>query len=247
MSLTSPRWLFVAIGAILLLAAPAQAGPITKKTKIRIPAGWQSIVNIKWTKDEVVIESETQIHVNDTSDTKDIEDELEGPADANDMHYKSLTKKIPAPPIDEKAASVNFPDLVPNLASYLAANGFTSSNPFDMPIVYGDVNGNGQLDDLDASVYGSVLNVSQYSAVAHASNFPIDSLLTTNAGGTVAGLPGIAFYSDEALTTPYANGSLLVFGTDSTYVPEPSTLCLAAALSLLTMKRRRRSVSHNRA
>jgi hypothetical protein len=236
MSARSSQWIVFGTLCVLLLAtARAHAARLTKQVEVQVLPGWQTSLLIDWMKDGNVLQTDSQDYKNDSNQSQILEETVAGPLDTNAMRSNATTKKIPPPEINEKTASVNFPNLVPNLPAYLEMNGFTAATPFDMPIVYGDLNFNGLLDDFEASVYVSVVNLGQYGLVAHASNFPINSQLLTDASGNVHGLPGITFYSDETLSTPYANGALLVFGRDSTFVPEPSTACLAAVLALMIL------------
>ena len=113
------------------------------------------------------------------------------------------------------------PDYVPNLVDYFAANGFngtSDSDWFNMPIAVGNITGNGLLDSQDISIYGEVTNLALYQAVA-STPLSIGSQLMTDANGQSALLPGFTFFTDAALTIPYANKQILVIGIDSSADP----------------------------
>jgi hypothetical protein len=117
----------------------------------------------------------------------------------------------------EVESSNYLPDYVPSLSDYFTANGFNGApNTFNMPLVVGDVNANGQLYDQDVSIYGEVTDLSLYQSVAStALALGVDFM--TDANGQLAALPGYTFFTDADLTIPYANEDVLVTGNSSYY------------------------------
>lgn len=232
-------WIVVAALSVGMVYCGSAEAKLKKRLDLNLLPGYRVTLSIEWTKDGVSIEADGTLIVNNTTEKLEIDETFEGPDDANDMAATVKIKREATADAD-KTSGVIFPDLVPNLIAYLTAGGYGEFNPFDMPLVLGDVGTTpGAFDDLDASVYGYVSDLALFETVADRANFAMGSTLTADALGHVSGLPGMTFYSDETLTTPYT-GQLLVTGIDGTYVPEPS---MAAGLGLLgwgALRRRRK-------
>jgi len=230
--------MFVAAASLSAVASTTARAAYTAKGTINVPAGWRTFWTVDFTKDGEVIGSSTKSFTNGTSADVTKEWEENGPDDANDFETHSRTRKIPTN-IGATASAV-IPTQVPVTAGFLAASGFIGANSFDLPLVVGDVNHNGLLDETDAPVYSRVDNLFAFAPLAHVSNFPMNSLLSTDAGGHAASLAGITFYADESMTQPFGSGSMLVTGIVSQSVPEPSTALGAAAIGLGLLRRRRK-------
>jgi hypothetical protein len=211
-------WLIFGIGGT---ATPAQAdSPYDFSTKQRIGPGQTLTGIVRFTKDGAFNGEKEFEFVNSTNMTVTKTFTATAPAGTNDRGYGIIIGST-------RAANILPPRQIADYSNFLAANGFiVGSNTLDSPVAIGDLNRSGALDSGDVATFALIENINSFVPYADESNFPLGSLFTTDSGGHVPELPGLTFYQDASLDTPYANSQLFITGIIAEAVPEPGIYAL---------------------
>jgi hypothetical protein len=250
------RGLTLAAVVAVSLYAPgprAFAGDYDLKGSVKVPANSRVVVSVQFTGgvdgngDPIILQAGDLEFINGTNDDMVQEYNATAPAGTRDRNVKRGQKPFPPPvppaadPVIEQGAAI-LPPLTPNMGDWLTANGFTSPETFDTPILFGDFNTNGVFDGSDVALYAENFDLALYKPHAEAANFPIGTQLAVPVGGLL--YPGFRVYTDEELTTAYS-GPAAVSGTISESVPEPGGAIVAAGLAAaMSCWRRRTRAAH---
>jgi hypothetical protein len=220
-----------AVITVALVADAYGSGVWVTEATMRVPGQWQVTMDFESSLKGFAHDPITKIYPNDTDDPVDVD--FFGLAFLAD----AWTYRLSYSPLDGPGAVVaenafpQLPDM--HMDSWLGSHGFDERNPYETPLAVADINMNGLLDSDDQSLFG-LLDPEAFIPFADASNFPLDSIWTTDPQGRV--WDGLTFYTDAMHTDPFA-GQILIVGIAKEF-PAPAVLGLIVLGALAPTRRR---------